>query len=71
MQMLVIVDPSGAVVAACRRTPERGLQASIRPFEQSHRLHQLDVPPALEQVPLHELVKRFHIGSDGRPNLRH
>jgi hypothetical protein len=69
MQIIIIVDPAGSVLAACRRTSEGNLQVGIKPVEQTHALHELDVPPALEQLSLHELVKRVRIGANRRPHL--
>jgi hypothetical protein len=32
-------------------------------------MHSVDLPQDMETAPLHEVVKRFRIGGDGKPQL--
>jgi hypothetical protein len=67
MQMTVVVDASGKVIAAHRATPGAALRSAIRPTRDDHTLHRLDLPPDMEAAPLHEVIKRLRVGDDGTP----
>jgi hypothetical protein len=67
MQMTVIVDASGKVIAAHRPAPGVAPRSAIRPARDDHTMHRLDLPQDMEIAPLHEVVRRFRIGDDGKP----
>ena len=69
MEMTIIVDSSGSVVAACRRAQDSGPKIGISPAKQGHTQHELEIPPALERSPLHELVKRIRMDPGPRPRF--
>jgi len=67
MQMTVIVDASGKVIAAHRSAPGAAPRSGVRPARDNHTMHRLDLPQDMESAPLREVVKRFRIGDDGKP----
>lgn len=67
MQMTVIVDASGKVIAAHRPAPGGAPRSGIRPARDDHTMHRLDLPQYMERAPLLEVVKRIGIGDDGKP----
>ena len=68
MQVTVIVDASGKLVAAHRPAPGGPRRSGIGPAVSGHTSHAVDLPQDLESAPLHEVVKRFRIGEDGKPS---
>jgi hypothetical protein len=69
MPISVIVDANNKLVGAHRQTSEGTIKTGISPVKDGHVLHTVDLPEDLEKEPLHEVVKRFRIGSDGKPEF--
>jgi hypothetical protein len=67
MQVTVIVDASGKLIAAHRAKPGARVGTGIGPVEKGHTSHLIDLPKDLEETTLQEVVKRFRVGADGKP----
>jgi hypothetical protein len=71
MQLSVIVDRSGRLIAAMKRdgrTSEGpGPRVGIRPARADHQLHHIDLPTRFETFRIRQIVPHVKVYTDGRP----
>jgi hypothetical protein len=69
MQLTVVLDQSGKVIAAIRSVQGQNVRAGILPATADHALHHIDLPAELDAAPLHEVIKRVRSVKGEAPRI--